>query len=105
MELFFCIYAHKWDDPAQCNSNRSRLLGFFSTLPSIWRALQCIRRFHDTKNVFPHLVNCGKYVMTILSYVFLSMYRISRTNTNLSLFIAFSVVNGLYTCESSRHGP
>ncbi|EFX00183.1 signal transduction protein [Grosmannia clavigera kw1407] len=97
VELFFCIYAHEWDDPSQCNSSRSRLLGFFSTLPSIWRALQCIRRYHDTKNVFPHLVNCGKYVMTILSYVFLSMYRISGTNANLSLFIVFSVINGLYT--------
>jgi xenotropic and polytropic retrovirus receptor 1 len=83
-----------------CNSSNSRLLGFFSTLPPIWRALQCVRRYHDTKNVFPHLVNCGKYIMTILSYVTLSLYRIDSTHLNLALFITFSVVNGIYTCKS-----
>lgn len=85
-----------------CNSSHSRLLGFFSTLPAIWRALQCIRRYYDTKNVFPHLVNCGKYIMTILSYVTLSLYRIHNAHSNLALFIAFSTINGLYTCKSKR---
>ncbi|KAI1272815.1 EXS family-domain-containing protein [Xylaria sp. FL0933] len=97
VELFFCLYANYWKNPPLCNSSHSRLLGFFSTLPAIWRALQCIRRYHDTKNVFPHLVNCGKYIMTILSYLTLSLYRIQATHSNLALFIAFSVVNGLYT--------
>ncbi|KAL8951182.1 MAG: hypothetical protein Q9222_002812 [Ikaeria aurantiellina] len=39
LELFFCLYAHHWNNPAQCNSTHSRLLGFFSTLPGIWRGL------------------------------------------------------------------
>ncbi|TRX95457.1 hypothetical protein FHL15_003788 [Xylaria flabelliformis] len=97
VELFFCLYANYWDNPPLCNSSHSRLLGFFSTLPAIWRALQCIRRYYDTKNVFPHLVNCGKYIMTILSYVTLSLYRINNTHPNLALFITFSTINGLYT--------
>lgn len=33
IELFFCLYAHSWDEPQQCNSNHSRLLGFFACLP------------------------------------------------------------------------
>ncbi|KAI1818183.1 EXS-domain-containing protein [Poronia punctata] len=97
VELFFCLYANYWGDPVMCNSNHSRLLGFFCTLPAIWRALQCVRRYYDTKNVFPHLVNCGKYIMTILAYVALSLYRIHGTRTNLALFITFSTINGLYT--------
>ncbi|RYC65373.1 hypothetical protein CHU98_g845 [Xylaria longipes] len=97
VELFFCLYANYWENPPICNSNHSRLLGFFSTLPAVWRALQCIRRYHDTKNVFPHLVNCGKYIMTILSYVALSLFRINNTHSNLALFITFSTINGLYT--------
>ncbi|KAI0122920.1 EXS family-domain-containing protein [Xylariales sp. AK1849] len=96
MELFFCLYAHYWNNPTQCNSNHSRLLGFFSALPPIWRALQCIRRYLDTKNVFPHLVNCGKYSMTIMAAVTLSLYRIQGTNSNLALFATFSVVNSIY---------
>ncbi|KAI8633230.1 EXS-domain-containing protein [Xylariaceae sp. FL1651] len=97
VELFFCLYAHYWKNPTICNSNHSRLLGFFSALPPIWRALQCIRRYYDTKNVFPHLVNCGKYAMTILAAVTLSLYRISGTNSHLALFVTFSTLNGIYT--------
>lgn len=96
IELFFCLYAHYWNNPSQCNSTHSRLLGFFSTLPGIWRALQCIRRYFDTRNVFPHLVNCGKYGMTILAGVTLSLYRIDRTNNMLALFTTFATVNSIY---------
>ncbi|KAI0897732.1 EXS-domain-containing protein [Annulohypoxylon nitens] len=97
VELFFCLYAHHWNNPVQCNSNNSRLLGFFSALPPIWRALQCIRRYRDTKNVFPHLVNGGKYGMTIMAAVTLSLYRMRATDSNLGLFITFSTMNGIYT--------
>ncbi|EHK41740.1 hypothetical protein TRIATDRAFT_228807 [Trichoderma atroviride IMI 206040] len=97
VELFFCLYAHHWENPGQCNSTSSRLLGFFTTLPAIWRFLQCIRRYRDTRNVFPHLVNCGKYAATILSYVCLSLYRVHQTHSNLALFVTFSTINGVYT--------
>ncbi|PTB78456.1 EXS-domain-containing protein [Trichoderma longibrachiatum ATCC 18648] len=97
IELFFCLYANHWHSPGQCNSTSSRLLGFLTTLPAIWRFLQCIRRYRDTRNIFPHLVNCGKYTATILSYVTLSMYRIGQNKSDLALFATFSTVNGLYT--------
>ncbi|EFY88819.1 signal transduction protein Syg1, putative [Metarhizium acridum CQMa 102] len=96
IELFFCLYANKWDNPPQCNSNHSRLLGFFMALPPIWRLFQCIRRYKDTCNVFPHLVNGGKYIMTIISTVMLSLYRINGTRSNLALYVAFSTINGIY---------
>jgi hypothetical protein len=101
IELFFCLYAHEWNNPPQCNSNHSRLLGFFSALPGVWRALQCIRRYKDTKNIFPHLVNCGKYFATILYYVTLSMYRIDRTWKHLAVFVTFATINAIYTCKTS----
>ncbi|CZR68201.1 related to SYG1 protein [Phialocephala subalpina] len=97
LELFFCLYAHFWNNPTHCNSTHSRLLGFFTTFPGIWRALQCIRRYFDTRNVFPHLVNCGKYTFTILSYVTLSIYRIDQKGHNLAVFILFSALNSIYT--------
>lgn len=99
IELFFCLYANKWDNPVQCNSSHSRLLGFLMTLPPIWRFFQCLRRYKDTRNVFPHLVNGGKYLMTIVSGVLLSLYRINNTRTNLALYITFSVINGVYVCK------
>jgi xenotropic and polytropic retrovirus receptor 1 len=50
----------------------------------------------DTKNVFPHLVNCGKYSMTIMAAVTLSLYRITDATSTLALFATFSVVNSIY---------
>lgn len=98
IELVFCLYAHYWNEPDQCNSSHSPLMGFLATLPPIWRALQCIRRYKDTKNVFPHLVNCGKYGITIMSGVALSLYRINGTKGNLASFVTFSIMNSIYTC-------
>ncbi|QIX02528.1 hypothetical protein AMS68_008045 [Peltaster fructicola] len=96
IELFFCLYAQHWNDVATCNSTHSRLLGFFSTLPGIFRALQCLRRYWDTRNVFPHLVNCGKYTFTILYYMSLSLYRIDDTTEFQALFIVFATINAVY---------
>ena len=72
-------------------------MGFLSALPAIWRALQCIRRYWDTRNVFPHLVNCGKYAMTILSAVFLSMYRMENNTAHRVLYMTFSALTSVYT--------
>ncbi|KAI3004114.1 hypothetical protein CBS147346_5104 [Aspergillus niger] len=94
--LFFCLYAHHWGDPPQCNSSHSRLLGFFSCLPGIWRALQCLRRYADTRNVFPHLLNFGKYTFTILYYVTLSLYRINKVERFQATFITFALLNAVY---------
>lgn len=80
-------------------------MGFFTTLPSIWRFLQCLRRYRDTRNVFPHLVNGGKYVMAILSYVALSLYRVNGTHTNLALYITAALLNSIYACERPRTPP
>ena len=96
IELFFCLYARHWHDPVRCNSTHSRLLGFFSTVPGIWRALQCLRRYYDTRNAFPHLVNCGKYIFTVLFYMSLSLYRTHQTLHMKALFIVCATINSVY---------
>ncbi|PVH73788.1 EXS-domain-containing protein [Cadophora sp. DSE1049] len=68
---------------------------------SHWRLLlaglyPCLRRYYDTRNVFPHLVNCGKYGMTILYYVALSIYRIDHGKGHLPVFITFATINAIY---------
>ncbi|KAJ4255448.1 Xenotropic and polytropic retrovirus receptor 1 [Fusarium torreyae] len=96
IELFFCLYANYWQNPVQCNSSHSRALGFLTALPPIWRFLQCLRRYKDTRNVFPHLVNGGKYTATITAAVMLSLYRIHNSTSHLALFITFSTINSVY---------
>lgn len=97
IELFFCLYAQNWTNLPNCNSSHSRLLGFFSTLPGIWRALQCLRRYYDTRNTFPHLVNCGKYIFTILYYMTLSLWRIHKVAELKAVFVTFALLNSIYT--------
>lgn len=72
-------------------------MGFLTTLPSIWRALQCLRRYRDTRNLFPHIVNFGKYACSILYYMSLSMYRIDEVGHLRALFITFALINAIYT--------
>lgn len=96
IEVFFCLYAQGWTNPPVCNSTHSRLLGFLAALPAIWRAFQCIRRYHDSHNWFPHLANCGKYTLSILYYMSLSLYRIDKTTSLRGLFIFFATINSLY---------
>ncbi|KAJ5775214.1 uncharacterized protein N7511_000225 [Penicillium nucicola] len=97
IELFFCLYASYWGNPPHCNSSHSRLLGFFQCLPSVWRAFQCIRRYLDTRNAFPHLLNLGKYIFGVLYYATLSMYRIDLQTRFQASFITFALLNAVYT--------
>lgn len=98
--VFFCVYRFNWDDPSQCNSNHSRLLGFLTCLPAIWRFSQCIRRYVDSGNWFPHLANGAKYTGNILYYMMLSLYR-THVNTEVQnrykiAFLVFAALNGIY---------
>lgn len=96
IELFFCLYINNWNNPGQCNSTHSRLLGFFAALPAVWRSLQCLRRYKDSGNWFPHLANCAKYGCNILYYMSLSLYRIDHTVSYKGVFITFAIINGIY---------
>lgn len=107
MELFFCVFAtpNWWNDKGanhaqRCTSSHSRALGFLECLPGIWRFLQCWRRYADTLDWFPHLLNAGKYSFTILYYMSLSLARISPHDSGLkAMFIVFALINGLYTAS------
>ncbi|EMG47748.1 hypothetical protein G210_1799 [Candida maltosa Xu316] len=104
ISFFFCLYSNHWngtlnDQPESkntCGSSKSRSMGFFSTLPSIWRFLQCIRRFMDTGDWFPHLANAMKYTISAVYYITLSVYRIDRRPQNKAVFIVFAFINSVY---------
>lgn len=42
-------------------------------LPAWWRFAQCCRRYKDTKEAFPHLVNAVKYASSFLVVIFSAM--------------------------------
>ncbi|KAH3675930.1 hypothetical protein WICMUC_002226 [Wickerhamomyces mucosus] len=101
LSFFFCVYSTHWrgtdSGTSLCSSGHSRLMGFCSTIPPIWRFLQCIRRYADSGDWFPHLANMVKYGVTMLYYITLSVYRIERNLGNKAVFIFFATVNSIYS--------
>lgn len=102
ISFFFCVYGSGWKgllgpgDLSSCGSHKSHVMGFLSALPSIWRFLQCARRYMDTGDWFPHVANMLKYLISALYYCFLSIYRIERERGNRVVFIIFACVNSIY---------
>ena len=96
--LFFCLYRWNWatNKASQCTSAHSRLYGFFTALPGIWRFFQCLRRYLDSRHPFPHLFNAGKYSATIFMYVMLSCWRVNGEVKYRALFAIFATVNSIY---------
>jgi len=52
----------------------------FMMLPSWFRFAQCLRRYHDTKQVFPHLANAGKYATGFFVLIANSLRRATMVN-------------------------
>ena len=75
-------------------------MGALAALPPLWRVLQCIRRFVDTKNMFPHLANLVKYILTIGVAVILAMYRIDNDWVEREIYIFLAVITSIYTGKS-----
>lgn len=107
ISFFFCLYADKWRHVlgggtapplmARCGSSHSRTMGFLQSLPSIFRFWQCLRRYMDSGDAFPHLANMAKYLVGAIYYCLLSVWRIDRSSKNRAAFITFACINSIYT--------
>ena len=93
---FICVYSNAPN--ASCGSSSLKSMGVLSCLPSFWRFMQCLRRFADSSDWFPHLLNAGKYSMGIAYNASLSAYRISNHNpAKRKPFIIFATINSVCT--------
>ncbi|SCV99909.1 LAFE_0B05204g1_1 [Lachancea fermentati] len=90
--LFFCVYS---DTPmSNCGSSHSKVMGILSCIPSYWRMMQCFRRYADSGDWFPHLLNGFKYGMGVAFNASLCAYRLSHTDTRRGVFVALAAING-----------
>ncbi|EPY50086.1 SPX/EXS domain-containing protein [Schizosaccharomyces cryophilus OY26] len=87
--FFFSLTKWHWNEPYLCNSSHSPLLGFFTAFPAILRTFQCFRRYADSLQMFPHLVNALKYMFTACTQMLLSLW---RRNAGLKYQICYTVV-------------
>jgi hypothetical protein len=105
-----------WDsqdvNEKSCTSSGNGIRPIISCLPSLWRFLQCLRCYYDTRKV-KHLVNAVKYATTfpvvILATIFSirvkdSSFNFSFTHLDLSsvgwiifAWFFFSILHSLYT--------
>ena len=53
-----------------CGTGTYAVRVLVAVLPAWWRFAQCLRRYYDTKEANPHLINAGKYSTSFFVVVF-----------------------------------
>lgn len=113
MQYFLCyMIADTWygeADAKVCTSSGNGIRPVISCLPAMWRLLQCLRCFYDTKKV-KHLLNAGKYMTTFPVVVLATMFATKVSDTFsiykldlgdvgwiIILWFIFSFVHAFYT--------
>jgi len=95
-EFMICFFTYLWpndenEDGKVCNGNRYAVRPFISCLPALWRLLQCLRVYYDTKH-YPHLINAGKYCTTFPVVVLFALFTLD--NRTLSEDLEFHSKEG-----------
>ena len=57
----------------RCGTVTYGLRSIVAALPAWFRFAQCLRRYWDTRQAFPHLVNAGKYSTSFFVVFFSSL--------------------------------
>ncbi|XP_015437089.1 PREDICTED: xenotropic and polytropic retrovirus receptor 1 homolog [Dufourea novaeangliae] len=91
-------------DTTQCMSGSLILRPIVNCLPAWFRFAQCIRRYRDSKEAFPHLANAGKYSTTFLVVMSNTLcvyhaveYQSRWENPWLWLWIISCCINSIYS--------
>ena len=81
-----------------CLGQGSYLRPILACLPAWFRFAQCLRRYRDTKDAFPHLVNAGKYSTTFFVVLFSSLNVASQVQYGgfFYAWIICAVISSLY---------
>lgn len=112
VESFLCFYIHN-DNWRSSSPTESVICGGWSEalfqtllicLPSWFRFAQCLRRYRDTKQKFPHLANAGKYATTFFVATTNALRRVKSFDYNenklenpfLYLWILMSLISSTY---------
>ncbi|XP_016917659.1 solute carrier family 53 member 1 isoform X2 [Apis cerana] len=108
-QYFVCFYVQNssWTtvtDAETCIMRELSMRPFVACLPAWFRFAQCLRRYRDTKEAFPHLMNAAKYAtsffVVIFSYLHLTnakYYVLSTENPYFYLWITASIMSSCFT--------
>ncbi|ALC49868.1 CG10483 [Drosophila busckii] len=108
-EYLICFYFTNgnWSqaiDASICMEKDFIVRPIVNCLPAWFRFAQCIRRYRDSREAFPHLTNAGKYSTTFLVVIFATLksynsryYASSFDNPYTWLWIVASIVSSCYS--------
>ncbi|XP_046607665.1 xenotropic and polytropic retrovirus receptor 1-like isoform X6 [Neodiprion virginianus] len=108
LQYFVCFYTKNssWTrvtDAEVCILHEHSMRPFVACLPAWFRFAQCLRRYRDTKEIFPHLANASKYAtsffVVIFSYLHLAYanrYQTTTQNPYFYLWVVASVVSSCF---------
>lgn len=67
-------------DGTKCVERVWLLRPFVACLPAWFRFMQCLRRYRDSREAFPHLANAAKYATTffVITFSFLNLQYASK---------------------------
>lgn len=66
----------------ECQGTTALITGaLVNCIPAWMRFAQCLRRFRDSKEAFPHLVNAGKYSTTFFVVIFNSLKKYNKSES------------------------
>ncbi|KAJ2160320.1 Signal transduction protein [Coemansia sp. RSA 552] len=93
-----CAGANNWTGLDEvCNTSNWWANAALLMLPNVFRLLQCIRRFADSGDAFPHLANGAKYLSTIVTIWLATTNRIVGGNAWMSVWVASAIINSCFT--------
>lgn len=87
-------------DANKCVDRVSTLRPVVACLPCWFRFAQCLRRYRDTKEAFPHLANAAKYSTTFFVLIFSSLHFTYKSKFFLAFFSSILILREA-KCENS----
>eukprot|EP00762_Andalucia_godoyi_P002840 ANDGO_04540.mRNA.1 SPX and EXS domain-containing protein 3 len=98
LEFTICYYTTgNWLRPTDSYCSKTNIYAgpALAFLPFFWRALQCLRRYYDTKQNM-NLVNFGKYLSAILVILFSALYDTYRSPGYRAIWLFLIPVSTVY---------
>ncbi|XP_022670027.1 xenotropic and polytropic retrovirus receptor 1-like isoform X3 [Varroa destructor] len=110
-QYFVCFFATDFNwmentDAYKCMNRTANIIlrPVLSCLPAWFRFAQCLRRYRDTREAFPHLVNAGKYSTTFFTITFSTLFNLYKSqyeslssNPFFYLWVVSMIVSSCYT--------
>ncbi|KAF9926115.1 Xenotropic and polytropic retrovirus receptor 1 [Linnemannia zychae] len=103
-EFAICAYIQQWSDLGiKCATSHMWVTPFVTALPAWLRFMQCLRRYHDTFEWFPHLLNAGKYTCSLIQIFVYFSFRHYGGNSLKAAYIMVSIIASIYTFAWDVH--